>query len=465
MDDRRDRVPEGAHQPDEAVFNVGRVANGSRGRPVFAAFAVALVLGGLVIAGTFDGPNATAVADPSPATAPTRAAAVQAPTPTAGAIERVDLSLLTLHTRAWGRFVFVHGEVFTRSAEVVIVSIRNGEGQTLDSQTVSMPGGSTALRLGASDRFQLAFEVEGTAASTVSYVLANAYDHEGTPIAAERQSLDPPFDPGYWRSEAGGTAGRAPAAVPIVATEPGGDMALHIRRLPDAVLVHGDLYLAGVTWVFVNMVNSDGRIAGWRTVSIPSGYGEAGESQARTRFDIEVAVPEWSHGPLWVQATAYDEAGFVAAEVQLGVWPDGSAMVGGHDRADVDGPDMATVPEASLLAPDPVSLESPALGATITDGAVTVRGRLQIKADSVRIALLTADRRVLDARTIETANADGGIRPLHAPTFDLRLGVGNPRPVDARLWVVITAFDEAGTVVGFARREVTIGELERPGPW
>ena len=114
---------------------------------------------------------------------------------------------------------------------------------------------------------------------------------------------------------------------------------------------------------------------------------------------------------------------------------------------------------------EPVRLELPGVDAMITGSAVAVRGKLQIKADSVRVELLGPDRRVISVQTVQTGNVDGGIRPLRAPGFDLRLELGMPRPVDAEVSLVITAFDEAGTAIGVARRDVTIGELERPGPW
>jgi hypothetical protein len=109
--------------------------------------------------------------------------------------------VLALRTRAWGSYVYVQGEVFDLDTEVVVVSIWSPDDAVLQVRTVSMPGGSTAFRIGPNDRFQLAFEVTGLAAREVAYVHANAYNRIGMPIASARQGLVPAVDPGWWRGE------------------------------------------------------------------------------------------------------------------------------------------------------------------------------------------------------------------------------------------------------------------------
>ena len=108
---------------------------------------------------------------------------------------------LAIQTRAWGPYVYVQGDVFSGDTELVVVSIWNVDEQVIQVRAISMPGGSTAFRTGGNDRFQLAFEVAGTAAREVAYVVANAYNRVGLPIGSARQGLNPAVDPGWWRGE------------------------------------------------------------------------------------------------------------------------------------------------------------------------------------------------------------------------------------------------------------------------
>jgi hypothetical protein len=108
----------------------------------------------------------------------------------------------------------------------------------------------------------------------------------------------------------------------------------------------------------------------------------------------------------------------------------------------------------------PVRLEQPMAGAEpLTDDAIEVLGKLRIHAASVRVSIQTLDLEVLDSTVVDTSNVDGGIRPLHAPGFDVHLALPTPRPTGELLWIVVTAFNNAGTPVGTVRRVVTIGEL------
>jgi hypothetical protein len=238
-----------------------------------------------------------------------------------------------------------------------------------------------------------------------------------------------------------------PAQAPIVASAAGSDLALTIRRHPESLFVHGDVYPSGVTWVFVNVLDVDGRVAAWHQVSIPGGAGTPPEGRPSMRFDVELAFPPWATGPLWVQAVAYDGSGSVAAQERLGVWPDGEPM--------------SLTGEWSVVPADEVMrLDSPAAGGpAVTERAITVTGTLLIRADTVEISILTADRRLLSSRTVETRDPDGGIRPRSSPTIEVRLGIPDPRPTGVSTWIVITALDEAGATVGFQRWPVAVGPL------
>jgi hypothetical protein len=470
MDDRRDAAREAgaanatkeAGPGDEAIFRVARVGGGNRRRSTLAALAVTVSVGGLALAGVLEGGPATgARPEGEPGAVPTAAAMRDVPAtrvvPAAGPTAAAPAgSVLILHTRAWGRYLFVNADVLTFDAAVVIISTFDSSDEVVDIRSIDMPNGSRAMRLGASDRFQLAFEVDGLAAAEIAYVQANAYDRIGRLFASERQNVIPPSDPGWWRSETGAPSG-SPANAPIVANDPDSPVALTIRREPDSMLVHGDVHLSTVSWVFVSMVNSDGLVAASRSV------GRSGP--AAMQFDLELSVPDWSHGPLWVQATGYDDVGVAVAQEQLGVWPDGSPMVGGHERPGGGAPTLPG-PELASFGAEPVTLAVPVSAATpVTGRSLPVRGSLRIKADSITIALVTSDGRVLARTSVDTANVDGGIRPLHQPSFDLLLGIPSPRPTGAEVWLVITAFDERGAAVGFLRRGVAIGELVQPGPW
>ena len=244
----------------------------------------------------------------------------------------------------------------------------------------------------------------------------------------------------------------SPGQAPVVTSASGRPLALTIRRHPESMFVHGDVHPVGVTWVFVNLVSAEGRVAAWTQVSIPGGTGAPPEGRPAMRFDVELAMPPWATGPLWVQGTAYDGSGSVVAQEQLGVWPDGSSMDAPAETGMSDG-----------LAPDSIQVVTPAGEEAIRTATITVSGELRIKASSIRVELLTSDRRLLASRSVRTEDVDGGIRPVRPTPFEVRLGIPDPRPTDARVWVVITALDGEGGVVAFQRREVTIIEAALPG--
>ena len=205
MDDRpADRV-----EADEAVFVPARLARG--GLPV-AGLAAALVVGGIVGAGVL----AAAVA-PEPSVAPV---ARPDPTPNLDLAEVVEApwrrepggdgepgparprGLLVVDARTSGRHLFVNGDVFTRDAVVVVVSVGDASNTAMEIRSVAMPGGSTAFRTGANDRFALAFDIEGWPATPTGWLVANAYNQFGYRIESVRQDILLSSDHGRWRAGA-----------------------------------------------------------------------------------------------------------------------------------------------------------------------------------------------------------------------------------------------------------------------
>jgi hypothetical protein len=78
--------------------------------------------------------------------------------PAAAGQESPAASVVRLTVLPSGRHLFVHGEVLTNRVIVVVVSLRDRLGKTLEIRSVDIPGGSTAFRLGAVDRFDVQFE-------------------------------------------------------------------------------------------------------------------------------------------------------------------------------------------------------------------------------------------------------------------------------------------------------------------
>ena len=119
----------------------------------------------------------------------------------------------------------------------------------------------------------------------------------------------------------------SPGRAPIVGSEAGGPVMLQLRRHPETLFVHGDVFVVGVTWVFVALIDDTGRVAGWTSVSVPGGAGATQGDRPTLRFDVELAMPDWATERLWVQATAYDGTGAVVGTERLGIGPDGGPVL------------------------------------------------------------------------------------------------------------------------------------------
>ncbi|HUG30730.1 MAG TPA: hypothetical protein VMQ65_09505 [Candidatus Limnocylindria bacterium] len=227
----------------------------------------------------------------------------------------------------------------------------------------------------------------------------------------------------------------SPDAAPILTSGPG-PIQIVARRHPETMFIHGDVFVPRVTWVFVSLQDDAGRVAGWASVSVPGAAGPGVGNGPTLRFDVEVAVPVGYEDRLWIQANAYDADGAQVASTRLEVPPGGENAAAG-----------------------PVRLTEPnQWDEVITTRIVLVDGRLEIRASSVRVALVADDGTGLDSVVIDTTNRDGGIRPVRAPTVQVELALPSPRP-EGRLWVVITAYDEAGVEISSMRRPVRIGDL------
>jgi hypothetical protein len=130
----------------------------------------------------------------------------------------------------------------------------------------------------------------------------------------------------------GGTPARSVApspdagafAVPPAVSTFGSKLLLQVRRGSVTVYLHGDVWARGVSWVYVSVLDGEGRVAGWASVSVPGGAAAGTSDVPSLRFDTEVAIPAWAADEvLWVQATGYDTTAKIVASAQLGVERDG----------------------------------------------------------------------------------------------------------------------------------------------
>ena len=212
MDDRRDELAEeisfpdrlalaggigqagAAPLPDEAVFAPVRLIRPRR--PARAGVAIALAVGGLAALGWPDGAPHTTSADRVDRAAFAVAdadAEREAPWRThPGTGEPFAEPLLAFRAEVSGRRLFVNGDVFTRQADVVLVIVGERQGGKLELRPIELPGGSTAFRLGANDRFSVTFELDDWT-SEVLWIIATAYDDGGHPLGSVRQSLGTAF--------------------------------------------------------------------------------------------------------------------------------------------------------------------------------------------------------------------------------------------------------------------------------
>jgi hypothetical protein len=184
---------------DEAVFEAVRVPRG--GRPV-AAFLITAVVGGLAVVGVLGGAKVATAGEPGWSrataarsvitTASERAATREAPWRShPGTGEPSEARLLAIDARIADGLLTLHGDVFTPLADVVVIAVGDVAGRSTEVRSIDLPGGSTAFRLGANDRFDVSFDVDASA--DVVWVDATAYDEVGNRLDTVRQSLPTAF--------------------------------------------------------------------------------------------------------------------------------------------------------------------------------------------------------------------------------------------------------------------------------
>jgi len=195
----------GAGREDGAVFEAARVRV-TRG-PRFVAIGVALALGGLVGLGainrvmTPDKPVSGRATDgPAVAQAQTTSLARASPEPTTPQ-ERTDrfvngpdlpsptaARVIALDLRPVGGDLFVHGDVFSLAVVRVSVDLEDSQGSPVAAAaSVTIPGGSTAFRLGAVPRFDVQFSVTDEVSGEGVWVTVAAYGDTGARLATVRQ--------------------------------------------------------------------------------------------------------------------------------------------------------------------------------------------------------------------------------------------------------------------------------------
>ena len=158
---------------DGAVFDPRRVRRGA-GAPVLTAAAVAgiALLAGLLYLVREDlDPSTAFLPPPGPQAVVTAAPASLEP------------ELLVIDLRPAGSNLFVHGDVFSASVVLVVVSLRDPNGRTVTMEAVDIPTGSTAFRTEPNDRFTVRFQLPDEVMGEGLWIVANAYDRRGFPIA------------------------------------------------------------------------------------------------------------------------------------------------------------------------------------------------------------------------------------------------------------------------------------------
>jgi hypothetical protein len=196
-------------RPDEAVFDMAPLRQAKRSYSLVAAAAFAIGIVGVAIAGGIgrespspivaDVPHAPAVVDvPGVRTSSQRL--FEGPFgPLDGRTGvtpgRTGRPLLTIDAQRSDGLVFVHGDVFTRRAVnvVVVLTVADGRNRTITVQSVGIPGGSTAFRLGPNERFDTTFHLPASPTMQPTTVSASAYDDAGVVIASATTQLGRQF--------------------------------------------------------------------------------------------------------------------------------------------------------------------------------------------------------------------------------------------------------------------------------
>jgi hypothetical protein len=105
-------------------------------------------------------------------------------------------------------------------------------------------------------------------------------------------------------------------AAPLLTSGPG-PIQLVAQRSSEGMFVHGDVFVARVTWVYVSLYDDAGNVAGWASVSVPGAAGPGRSAGPTLRFDVELALPAAFDGRLWISANAYDDVGTLIAGARI----------------------------------------------------------------------------------------------------------------------------------------------------
>lgn len=191
---------------DGAVFVTAKVRS-SRGSR-FLAIGVSLALGSLVAIGAIDrlltpDQSAPARATDTPAIAQARSTpgtrASREPTMPQERSERftngIEIApaqppteIVALDLRPAGSHLFVHGDVFSLAVVRVSVDLEDSRGSLVTAaESVKIPGGSTAFRLGAVPRFDVQFSVPDEVMGEGMWIAVTAYGDTGETLATVRQ--------------------------------------------------------------------------------------------------------------------------------------------------------------------------------------------------------------------------------------------------------------------------------------
>jgi hypothetical protein len=171
-----------------AVFAPTRL-RGSGKRRLLAAIAL-LAVAGLIGVGALErqAPDETAVLRASsdgPGQSPEVEAALSSrPTPSATLAKPVPIpterrAVIAIDIRPAGSHLFVHGDVFSLSVARVTVTLEDRAGHVAATAAVDVPGGSTAFRLGAVQRFDVHFDLADEVQTDGFVVATTALDSAG----------------------------------------------------------------------------------------------------------------------------------------------------------------------------------------------------------------------------------------------------------------------------------------------
>src|SRR5439155_11049253 len=95
--------------------------------------------------------------------------------------------VMALDLRPAGSHLFVHGDVFSLAVVRVSVELEDSQGSSVaDAESVKIPGGSTAFRIGAVPRFDVQFSVPDEVMGEGMWIAVTAYGDSGKALATVR---------------------------------------------------------------------------------------------------------------------------------------------------------------------------------------------------------------------------------------------------------------------------------------